>query len=72
LGLPIVASGIKVILESCKLAKAESEKIESSNLIVLTLSNKVRKFWATPSEEFAVVSEPLSGEVAAFPDEINS
>jgi hypothetical protein len=41
--LPIVASGVSVILESCKLAKAGSEKIESSNFIVLTLSNKVRK-----------------------------
>ncbi len=42
-GLPSVPSGIRVMLESCKLVKAILEKIESSNFIFLTLNSKERK-----------------------------
>lgn len=41
---PIVASGTSVILESCKLVKAGSENISTSNLMFLTLSSVFRKF----------------------------
>jgi len=60
-GLPIVASGVSTILESCKLTKAGSEKMESSNFMVLTLNKSVRKFPATaevPAKLFTSVPEP--------------
>jgi hypothetical protein len=41
-GLPSFPSGTRIILESCKLRNAGSEKIESSNFIWVTLNNKVR------------------------------
>jgi len=61
-GLPSVPSGISVMLESRKLLKAGSEKIESSNVIFLTLDNKARKSSLTVAEIsfgiFAVAGEP--------------
>lgn len=72
-GLPVVASGTSTILESCKLVKAWSEKIESSNFIVLTLNNNVRKFPETeeaPSKVFVFIPEPsATGNVVVVLEE---
>jgi hypothetical protein len=60
-GLPIVTSGIKTMLESCNPIKAGLEKIESSNFIVLTLNNKVRKLCAT--EELSPIAPAPAPEL---------
>ena len=68
LGLPITASGVSTMLESCKLANAGLEKIVSSNFIFFTFNSSVRKSWGTTGALF-VAFEPdpelsvLVGEV---------
>jgi len=42
-GRPVVTSGTSTMLESCRLLKAWSEKMESFNFICLTLNNNLRK-----------------------------
>jgi len=70
--LPSVPSGVRMMLESCKLLKAGSEKIESSSFMVLTLNKRLRKspvaeevpptFVAPVPELFAPGKEVLAGE----------
>ena len=64
-GRPWVPSGASTIVESCRLAKAGSEKILSSNFILLTLSRSARKFWAI--EEFAVAPEVAVADEVLVP-----
>jgi hypothetical protein len=67
-GLPSVPSGISVILESCRLINALSEKTASSSFIFLTLKSKVKKSLATEES----LSEDRSDEVETGVAEIKA
>ena len=60
-GLPWVPSGVRVMLESRSVLKAESEKIVSSNLIFLTFKRTVKK--SAPVAEAELVSAVVDEEL---------
>jgi len=60
-GRPSVPSGIRVMLESRKLANATPEKIESSSFIFLTERSRVRKSLVTKESGLMFEREVVEG-----------